>query len=252
LIDEITFKIIDIHNFEGKIRYSESDTNQISLKIEEISALGKLRKYTQYFEGEGSSISQQMTLGGFFRVDREQIEKVTSTIEYIQLAFQYTSITGSGIKIKELKHLESAIIKIIEYCIKIHLDHIYKLHLIFLHEKKKNNEVVQNNFDVSAIQVDEVERNYSNIKLTMAQKVLMMHYLFSGHDIPERKEKTKARFIQVLCGINSFDNLYKSVLNPFVTEDKNFRRDDLKAILPYFESLGLENIVEQIRKEKRC
>lgn len=88
-------------------------------------------------------------------------------------------------------------------------------------------------------------------KLTMPQKNLIMHFLLSKHDIDDRKGKDTTKLIQDLCDIEGFENLYKAVRNPFETNDKNWRMDDLKAIKPYFERLGLDEIVKKIEEQKR-
>jgi len=106
-----------------------------------------------------------------------------------------------------------------------------------LSEKLKNLKNNEKN-EMAATPNENLEEDYNGKKLSMPQKTLIMHFLFSRHSIPERKDKAKAEMIKDLCEIRSFKNLYDAVRNPFITEDKNFRRDDLKVILPYFEELG--------------
>ena len=85
----------------------------------------------------------------------------------------------------------------------------------------------------------------------MPQKNLIMHFLLSRHDIDNRKGKQKAELIRDLCEIEGFENLYKAVRNPFETGNENWRIDDLKAIKPYFENLGMDEIVKEIENQKR-
>lgn len=86
--------------------------------------------------------------------------------------------------------------------------------------------------------------------LTIAQKVLIMHFIFESLGVPERKNKERAKLIQVLSEVQSWKNLYDTVCKPFQTKDGNFRRDDLKTIRPFFENLELFDILKLIDNQR--
>ena len=78
-----------------------------------------------------------------------------------------------------------------------------------------------------------------------------MHYLYEELGINQREEisrKAKAAFAELLT-IKNYKNLYDSLKDPFMTKEKEFRFDDLQFIRPYFENLGLKNIVKKINRE---
>lgn len=86
--------------------------------------------------------------------------------------------------------------------------------------------------------------------LTIAQKVLIMHFIFESLGVPERKNTERAKLIQVLSEVQSWKNLYDTVCKPFQTKDGNFRRDDLKIIRPFFENLELVDILKLIDNQR--
>lgn len=83
---------------------------------------------------------------------------------------------------------------------------------------------------------------------TTARQVLALHYLLQHSHVHSIDQTAKARFIQFLTGKN-YKNIYDLVRSPLATQTGKFRRDDLQFIRPFFEDLGLVDIVEMINKE---
>jgi len=87
-----------------------------------------------------------------------------------------------------------------------------------------------------------------NPEFTTARQVLAMHYLFEYTKVVGIDQTEKAHFIEFLTGKN-YKNIYDAVRSPLATKDGNLRKGDLRYIRPYFEKLGLREIVKMIDNE---
>jgi hypothetical protein len=83
---------------------------------------------------------------------------------------------------------------------------------------------------------------------TTAQQVLMMHYIFEYCQVKNIDQTHKANFIEFFTGKNE-KNIYDAVRSPLATKKGDFRKRDLQAIRPYFENIGLFEIVKMINNE---
>lgn len=94
----------------------------------------------------------------------------------------------------------------------------------------------------------EPENNPPNPDFTTARQVLAVLYLLEYCQVKEVDKTQKARFIEFLTGKN-YDNIYKAVRSPLASKVGNFRREDLQFIRPFFENLGLVEIVKMINNQ---
>ncbi|MGH9839325.1 MAG: hypothetical protein ACREEM_11135 [Blastocatellia bacterium] len=88
-----------------------------------------------------------------------------------------------------------------------------------------------------------------NPDFTTARQVLAVHYLLRAAEMrPDSVDKTDvARLIEFLTGKN-YRNIYHCVRQPLKPSDKEAEKD-LKFIKPYFEKLGLTQVIALIEKE---
>jgi len=85
---------------------------------------------------------------------------------------------------------------------------------------------------------------------TTARQVLAIHFILEQLQVRSNEvdRKAKAELSQFLTGKN-YKNIYDAFQNPFTTKQKNFRFDDLQYIRPFFEKLGLSEIVKAINNQ---
>lgn len=88
-----------------------------------------------------------------------------------------------------------------------------------------------------------------NPDFTTARQVLAVHYLLLAAGMRQNgiDKSNEARLIEFLTGKN-YRNIYDRVREPLKLSDKEAEKD-LKYIKPYFEKLGLFNVIELIEKE---
>lgn len=110
------------------------------------------------------------------------------------------------------------------------------------------NEVKESALNENPLANFEPENNPPNLDFTTARQVLAVHYLLEYCQVRGVDQTHKARFIEFLTNKSS-KNIYDLVLNPLATKRKNFRREDLQFIRPYFENLGLTEIVKMINNQ---
>jgi hypothetical protein len=103
------------------------------------------------------------------------------------------------------------------------------------------------NHSESTTELEASERE-GNPDFTTARQVLAMHFLLDFCKIQGVDKTQIARFIEFLTG-KSYHNIYRNVKNPYATKKGNFRKEDLQFIRPYFENLGLSEIVKMINNE---
>jgi len=138
--------------------------------------------------------------------------------------------------------------------------HSYKKFLGIIIAKFKryiNNDLAllinQFSIDLKDVKQDELENiEASNKEVTIRKKVLAIKYLLEGLSINNDKIAI-ADFIKLITGkeVNQKTkdgNIYKMLKKPFPTSDKSLI-NDLSYIRPYFEKLGLSEIVDVINRE---
>jgi len=113
-------------------------------------------------------------------------------------------------------------------------------------ERMEAQKIDDNNSDDLAQSSPDIKMK--NPKFTTAQQVLAMHYIFENFQVRGVDQSAKARFIEFLTG-KSYKNIYDAVCNPMATKSKDFRKKDLQFIRPFFENLGLTEIVKMINNQ---
>ena len=85
--------------------------------------------------------------------------------------------------------------------------------------------------------------------LTAAQKVLAIYYLmrWSGIELGLRQGAKQQRFISALTGISV--GTVKEKFPTLSVTGKSYHLDNLKAIVPFFESVGALKLVEKIQSD---
>lgn len=88
-----------------------------------------------------------------------------------------------------------------------------------------------------------------NPDFTTARQVLAIHYLLqaAGMSYSDVDKSNVARLTEFLTEKN-YRNIYDCVRSPLKTSDKSAEKD-LKFIRPFFEKLGLTEVVKMIDKE---
>ena len=111
-------------------------------------------------------------------------------------------------------------------------------------------EAHQNGEKLSPEEVKEVKDEKVS-HLTAAQKVLALHYLmrWSGIELGQRQGAKQQRFIAVLTGITV--GTVKEKFPTLAVTGKPYHLDNLKAIVPLFESVGALKQVEKIQADIR-
>ncbi len=112
---------------------------------------------------------------------------------------------------------------------------------------------------------DDIQKEVEDIiqkhkEFTAPRQVLAMHYIFEYLQVrsPEKSsliDPTKgiswteqARFIELLTQRHQ-KTIYDLIRSPFATKKGNFRKEDLQFIRPFFENLGLTEIVKMINNQ---
>lgn len=101
---------------------------------------------------------------------------------------------------------------------------------------------------LSPEEVNEV-KDEKIIDLTAAQKVLALHYLmrWSGIESRERQGAKQQRFISALTGISA--GTVKEKFPTLSVTGKPYHLDNLKAIVPLFESVGALKLAEKLQSD---
>lgn len=94
-----------------------------------------------------------------------------------------------------------------------------------------------------------------NREHTRHRKVLAMYYIFRHLNLSQTGLYTeKAKFIEFLIGRN-YKNIYDSIRNPLLTpkekkgKKSKYRIEDLEYVRPFFEELGLTEIIKMIEDD---
>lgn len=86
---------------------------------------------------------------------------------------------------------------------------------------------------------------------TNAFQVLAMHYIFEELEVPmSRTVEAKMRFIKMLTGKNA-DKIKEIINSPLDYKEPKGQKEDLTALIKYFEDLKLPKVVEKINKDFR-
>ncbi len=109
-------------------------------------------------------------------------------------------------------------------------------------------EAHQNGDKLSPEEVKEVKDEKTN-HLSAAQKVLALYYLmrWSGIELGQRQGARQQRFIAALTGISI--GTVKEKFPTLSVTGKPYHLDNLKAIVPLFESVDASKLVEKIQTD---
>ena len=121
----------------------------------------------------------------------------------------------------------------------------------FLDQIKELMDIAESHKDGEKLSQEEVTeaKHEKTSHLTAAQKVLAIHYLlrWSGIELGQRQGAKQQRFIAALTGISV--GTVKEKFPTLNVTGKPYHLDNLKAIVPLFESVGALKQVEKLQTD---